>query len=288
MDRAERRAIPDRADHGRGRRAGRRCRKCLRGPARALRQHRPPAHFRRGPDRRWDVPGSFFAYEIPACRSRHHDVAKGIGGGFPLGACLATRDAAKGMTVGTHGTTYGGNPLAMACGNAVLDVVLAPGFLDDVARTGTAPETAPRRAPGPHPGDHRRDPRRGLDARSAPRDSNTDSPRPPRAAEVIVIPAGDKCVRLLPPLIRRRRLASRRRRAARNRLHALRKGLLRRRTGHERELPRPLSARHFLDLCEFRRDGIERRLDRVRHDEGARVKRRAAAENDRSPAKCWR
>ena len=57
-------------------------------------------------------------------------LAKGIGGGFPLGACLATAEAAKGMTAGTHGSTFGGNPLAMAVGNAVLDVVLAPGFLD--------------------------------------------------------------------------------------------------------------------------------------------------------------
>jgi acetylornithine/N-succinyldiaminopimelate aminotransferase len=61
-------------------------------------------------------------------------VAKGIGGGFPMGACLATREAAKGMTAGTHGSTFGGNPLAMAVGNAVLDVVLAPGFLDEVKR----------------------------------------------------------------------------------------------------------------------------------------------------------
>ena len=59
-------------------------------------------------------------------------VGKGIGGGFPLGGCLATERAAKGMTAGTHGSTYGGNPLAMAAGNAVLDVVLAPGFLDHV------------------------------------------------------------------------------------------------------------------------------------------------------------
>ena len=52
-------------------------------------------------------------------------IAKGIGGGFPLGACLATEKAAQGMTAGTHGSTFGGNPLAMAVGNAVLDVVLA-------------------------------------------------------------------------------------------------------------------------------------------------------------------
>jgi len=63
-------------------------------------------------------------------------VAKGIGGGFPLGAFIATREAAKGMTVGSHGSTAGGNPLATAIGNAVLDVVLADGFLEHAARMG--------------------------------------------------------------------------------------------------------------------------------------------------------
>ena len=61
-------------------------------------------------------------------------VAKGIGGGFPLGACLATEAAAAGMTTGTHGSTYGGNPLACAVGCAVMDIVTAPGFLDQVSR----------------------------------------------------------------------------------------------------------------------------------------------------------
>ena len=61
-------------------------------------------------------------------------IAKGIGGGFPMGACLATDEAARGMTPGVHGTTFGGNPLAMAVGNAVLDVVLADGFLTSVAQ----------------------------------------------------------------------------------------------------------------------------------------------------------
>jgi acetylornithine/N-succinyldiaminopimelate aminotransferase len=61
-------------------------------------------------------------------------IGKGIGGGFPLGACLATERAASGMTVGSHGSTYGGNPLAMAAGNAVLDIVLKPGFLESVRR----------------------------------------------------------------------------------------------------------------------------------------------------------
>jgi acetylornithine/succinyldiaminopimelate/putrescine aminotransferase len=61
-------------------------------------------------------------------------IAKGIGGGFPMGACLATEEAASAMTAGVHGTTFGGNPLAMAVGNAVLDVVLEEGFLDEVSR----------------------------------------------------------------------------------------------------------------------------------------------------------
>jgi acetylornithine/N-succinyldiaminopimelate aminotransferase len=80
--------------------------------------------------------GSFFAYERSGVTPDVMAVAKGIGGGFPLGACLASAEAAKGMTVGTHGSTYGGNPLATAVGNAVLDVTLAPGFLDHVRRTG--------------------------------------------------------------------------------------------------------------------------------------------------------
>src|SRR6201999_4372542 len=80
--------------------------------------------------------GTFFAYEQVGVTPDIMCVAKGIGGGFPLGACLATAEAAKGMTAGTHGSTFGGNPLAMAVGNAVLDVVLAPGFLEHVQRTG--------------------------------------------------------------------------------------------------------------------------------------------------------
>jgi len=61
-------------------------------------------------------------------------VAKGIGGGFPMGACLTTEDVGKGMVVGTHGSTFGGNPLAMAVGNVVFDELTAPGFMDNVNR----------------------------------------------------------------------------------------------------------------------------------------------------------
>jgi len=79
--------------------------------------------------------GKLFAHEWAGIKPDIMAVAKGIGGGFPMGACLATAEAAKGMTAGVHGTTYGGNPLAMAVGNAVLDVVLADGFLENVQAT---------------------------------------------------------------------------------------------------------------------------------------------------------
>ena len=76
--------------------------------------------------------GKLFAYEWADITPDIMALAKGLGGGFPVGACLATREAAQGMTAGTHGSTFGGNPLAMAVGNAVIDVVLAPGFLEHV------------------------------------------------------------------------------------------------------------------------------------------------------------
>ena len=78
--------------------------------------------------------GRLFAYEWAGITPDVMALAKGIGGGFPLGAVLATEAVGKHLTPGTHGTTFGGNPLACAAGNAVLDVVLAPGFLEDVRR----------------------------------------------------------------------------------------------------------------------------------------------------------
>ncbi|MGZ8282282.1 MAG: acetylornithine transaminase, partial [Allosphingosinicella sp.] len=78
--------------------------------------------------------GRLFAYEHYGIEPDIIAVAKGIGGGFPLGACLATEKAAAGMVIGTHGSTYGGNPLACAAGQAVLDVVANDEFLDHVRR----------------------------------------------------------------------------------------------------------------------------------------------------------
>ena len=80
--------------------------------------------------------GNFFAFENSGIIPDIVPIAKGIGGGFPLGACLVTKKVAEGMTPGTHGSTFGGNPLAMAVGNAVLDVILEKNFFDNVKKKG--------------------------------------------------------------------------------------------------------------------------------------------------------
>ncbi|GHA31484.1 acetylornithine aminotransferase [Devosia pacifica] len=80
--------------------------------------------------------GMFFAHEWSGITPDIMAVAKGIGAGFPLGACLATAEVAAAMVPGTHGSTYGGNPLACAVGNAVLDRILAPGFIESVNNAG--------------------------------------------------------------------------------------------------------------------------------------------------------
>ena len=80
--------------------------------------------------------GNFFAFESSGVNPDIVPIAKGIGGGFPLGACLVTKKVSVGMTPGTHGSTLGGNPLAMAVGNAVLDVIFANGFLTNVKKKG--------------------------------------------------------------------------------------------------------------------------------------------------------
>ena len=145
--------------------------------------------------------GTFFAYEHAGIAPDIMAVAKGIGGGFPLGACLATKEAAKGMTLGTHGSTFGGNPLAMACGNAVLDVVLAPGFLDHVARAGLALKQRLAELKDQHPEVIAEVRGEGLMMGLKTRVPNGDLVAAGRDEHLLTIAAGDNVVRLLPPLI---------------------------------------------------------------------------------------
>ncbi len=145
--------------------------------------------------------GALFAGEKAGVSPDIMSIAKGIGGGFPMGACLATREAAKGMAVGSHGTTFGGNPLAMAVGNAVLDVVLEPGFLDHVQRVGLAFKQRLAELQDRHPSviaEIRGD---GLMIGLRCAVPNGDLVAAARARHALVIAAGDNVVRLLPPLV---------------------------------------------------------------------------------------
>jgi acetylornithine/N-succinyldiaminopimelate aminotransferase len=145
--------------------------------------------------------GKLFAYEWSGVTPDIMSVAKGIGGGFPLGACLATAEAAKGMTLGTHGTTFGGNPLAMAVGNAVLDVILEPGFLESVERKGLLLKQRLAELKDRYPSVIAEVRGQGLMMGLRTVVPNTDFVNAARAQKLIVIGAGDNVVRLLPPLI---------------------------------------------------------------------------------------
>ncbi len=145
--------------------------------------------------------GSFFAYERSGVPPDIMAIAKGIGGGFPLGACLGTAEAAKGMTVGTHGSTYGGNPLATALGNAILDVTLAPGFLDHVRRIGLLFKQRLAELKDRHPAVIAEVRGEGLLIGLRTIVPNAKLVDAMRAEKMLAPAAGDNVVRLLPPLI---------------------------------------------------------------------------------------
>ena len=130
-DRRGHRGDPDRADPGR-RRHPPAADRVPRGAAADLRRARPAADLRRGPVGHGPHRQAVRLSSGPAITPDIMTLAKGLGGGFPIGACLATARAASGMLPGTHGSTFGGNPLACAVANAVLDVLLEDGFLDRV------------------------------------------------------------------------------------------------------------------------------------------------------------
>ena len=145
--------------------------------------------------------GKLFAYEWSGITPDIMSVAKGIGGGFPMGACLATAEAAKGMTAGTHGSTFGGNPLAMAVGNAVLDVVLGPGFLERVERMGLVFKQRLAELKDRHPAVIAEIRGSGLLLGLRTLVPNTDVVAAARDEKLFILTAGDNVVRLAPPLI---------------------------------------------------------------------------------------
>ncbi len=144
--------------------------------------------------------GKLFAYEWLGLEPDIMTVAKGIGGGFPLGAVLATAEAADGMTVGTHGTTYGGNPLAMAVGNAAIDLALAPGFLDHVNKVANYLHQQLGALVAGHPDLFEGVRGQGLMIGLKMKTPSAEFLAAARANGLIVLPAGDNVVRLLPPL----------------------------------------------------------------------------------------
>ena len=144
--------------------------------------------------------GRLYAYEWTRITPDIMALAKGLGGGFPLGACLATARAAAGMTLATHGSTFGGNPLACAVGNAVLDVLLEEGFLERVRAVAEVLHGRLERLVHAYPDVIREVRGQGLliGLRCGP--TNTEISARLMARGLLTVPAGENVVRLLPPL----------------------------------------------------------------------------------------
>jgi acetylornithine/N-succinyldiaminopimelate aminotransferase len=145
--------------------------------------------------------GRLFAHEWAGVKPDIVSTAKAIGGGFPLGACLATEKVAAAFSHGSHGTTFGGNPLAMAVGNAVLDVMLAPGFLDNVAKMGRHLERHLNALVKQFPSVFSEARGLGLIRGLKCIGSNAAIVDQARAGGLLVLTAADNVLRLLPPLI---------------------------------------------------------------------------------------
>ncbi len=146
--------------------------------------------------------GTLYAYEHYGIEPDILATAKGIGGGFPLGACLATEKAARGMTFGAHGSTYGGNPLAMAAGNAVLDAIADDDLLAEVRSNGERLRSRLEQFIGNYP--ELFEEVRGLGLMLGLRMKG--EPRPfmqhlRDRHQLLTVAAGDRTLRLLPPLV---------------------------------------------------------------------------------------
>ncbi len=145
--------------------------------------------------------GKLFAYEWADTTPDLMALAKGLGGGFPVGACLATDRAAQFMTAGTHGSTFGGNPLAMAAANAVMDVLMAPGFMDGVVQTADKLWAKLEALVAKHDAVFECVRGKGLMIGLKCKKTNTDVVAKVLANGMLTVPAGDNVLRLLPPLI---------------------------------------------------------------------------------------
>jgi acetylornithine/N-succinyldiaminopimelate aminotransferase len=144
--------------------------------------------------------GKLFAHEWANITPDLMAVAKGIGGGFPLGACLATEKVAEAMIPGTHGSTYGGNPLAMAVGNAVLDVVLEDGFLEKVRNNGLNLKQKLAALADTYPDQIETIRGEGLMLGIKCKNAPVELLAKAREHGFLAVPAGDNVLRLLPPL----------------------------------------------------------------------------------------
>ena len=144
--------------------------------------------------------GRLFAHEWAGITPDIMMVAKGIGGGFPLGAVLATEEAASGMTAGTHGSTYGGNPLGCAVDCAVMTEVMADGFLDGVNRKAGLMRQKLEGLIDAHPEVFESVRGAGLMLGLKCRAANSDVVAAGYEVELLTVPAADNVIRLLPPL----------------------------------------------------------------------------------------
>ena len=144
--------------------------------------------------------GKFFAHEWSGVTPDILAAAKGIGGGFPIGAVLATADAAKGMTAGTHGSTYGGNPLGMAVGNEAVAMMLEPGFLDNVNKAGNYLNQQLAGLAAGHPDVFEEVRGQGLLLGLKLKPPVADFVNAARAEGLLTVGAGENVVRILPPL----------------------------------------------------------------------------------------
>lgn len=145
--------------------------------------------------------GKLFAHEWAGATPDIMTLAKGLGGGFPVGACLATARAASGMVPGTHGTTFGGNPLAGAVGNAVLDVMLEEDFFPQMQAVAAHLAAGLDRLVAAHPAVIESWRGQGLMLGMKAKVPNADLLARLRAHGLLTVAAGDNVVRLLPPLI---------------------------------------------------------------------------------------